>query len=383
VTDTDVAARAAALFAEAYSAEPDGLWAAPGRVNLIGEHTDYNEGFVLPFALPERTVVAVSPQAHGWSVCSEFAPGQVDFDEVSEPGGVKDWAAYVAGVVWALTDAGHAVPPARIAVASDVPVGAGVSSSAAIESAVLTALIELGGLDIPVADRPALAQRAENVYVGAPTGIMDQSASIRCEAGQALFLDCRSYEVEQIPFDVAAEGLAVLVINSNAPHRHVDGEYGARRESCEEAARLLGVPALRDVAADGLEETLNRLDDEVMRRRVRHVVTEDQRVLDTVELLRSGRIREIGPLMTGSHASMRDDFEITVPEVDVAVEAALIAGAYGARMTGGGFGGCVLALVDADRADATIQAVAAAYDRHGFRAPTTFVAVPSQGATRL
>jgi galactokinase len=189
--------------------------------------------------------------------------------------------------------------------------------------------------------------------------------------------------VEQIPFDVAAEGLAVLVINSNAPHQHVDGEYGARRKSCEEAARLLGVAALRDVAAEGLADTLKQLDDEVMRRRVRHVVTEDQRVLDTVELLRSGRIREIGPLMTASHASMRDDFEITVPEVDVAVEAALTAGAYGARMTGGGFGGCVLALVDADRADATIEAVAAAYDRNGFRPATCFVAVPSQGATRL
>ena len=353
-TDTDVAARAAALFAEAYCAEPDGLWAAPGRVNLIGEHTDYNDGFVLPFALPERTVVAVARQGRTAGRCAPTSPpARSTFDDVSEPGGVKGWAAYVAGVVWALTEAGHEVPPARIAVASDVPVGAGVSSSAALESAVLTALIELGGLDIPVADRPALAQRAENVYVGAPTGIMDQSASIRCEAGQALFLDCRSYAVEQIPFDVAAEGLAVLVINSNAPHQHVDGEYGARRKSCEEAARLLGVPALRDVAADGLDDTLERLDDEVMRRRVRHVVTEDQRVLDTVELLRSGRIREIGPLMTASHASMRDDFEITVPEVDVAVEAALKAGAYGARMTGGGFGGCVLALVDADRADAT------------------------------
>jgi len=298
-------------------------------------------------------------------------------------GEVKGWAAYVAGVAWALRDAGHEVPPARMALASDVPVGAGVSSSAALESAVLTALIDLGGLDVPVADRPALAQRAENVYVGAPTGIMDQSASIRCETGKALFLDCRSLEVEQIPFDVAAEGLAILVINSNAPHQHVDGEYGARRRSCEEAARVLGVPALRDVTADDLDEALGRIDDEVVRRRVRHVVTENQRVLDTVALLRSGRIREIGPLMTASHASMRDDFEITVPEVDVAVEAALMAGAYGARMTGGGFGGCVLALIDSDRADETIAAVAAAYGRHGFTDPTPFVAVPSQGATRL
>jgi galactokinase len=212
---------------------------------------------------------------------------------------------------------------------------------------------------------------------------MDQSASIRCAEGKALFLDCRSHEVRQIPFDVAAEGLAVLVINSNAPHQHVDGEYGARRKSCEEAARILGVPALRDVASDGLEDTLRRLDDEVMRRRVRHVVTEDQRVLDTVALLDSGRIREIGPLLTASHASMRDDFEITVPEVDTAVAAALGAGAYGARMTGGGFGGCVLALVDADDTGDVLRAVEAAYTDAGYRAPSAFVAVASDGARRL
>jgi galactokinase len=385
MTDTDVAARATHAFATRFGGEPDGLWAAPGRVNLIGEHTDYNEGFVLPFALPERTVAATARAAEGWTVCSDFAHEAVSFgeSEVSTPGAVQGWAGYVAGVVWALREAGFEVPPARIAIASDVPVGSGLSSSHALECAVLTALADLGGLDLPIEERPKVVQRTENVYVGAPTGIMDQSASIRCRAGNALFLDCRSYAVEQIPFDVAAEGLAVLVLNSNAPHQNAGGEYGARRKSCEDAARVLGVRALRDVAADGLEATLKQLDDEVMRRRVRHVVTEDQRVLDTVVLLRSGRIREIGPLLTASHASMRDDFEITVPQVDVAVQEALRAGAYGARMTGGGFGGCVLALVDADRADATTEAVTAAYAKHGFTHPTPFVAVPSAGATKL
>ncbi|MCA2213862.1 galactokinase [Jidongwangia harbinensis] len=385
MTIDDVAARAASAFSTAYDDEPEGLWAAPGRVNLIGEHTDYNDGFVLPFALPERVVAAAGPAPEGWQVCSDFADGTVRFGEpeLAEPGVLDGWAAYVAGVVWALRDAGFDVPPARIALASDVPVGAGVSSSAALESAVLTALVDLGKLDLPVGRRPAVAQRAENVYVGAPTGIMDQSASIRCQAGKALFLDCRSLAVEQIPFDVAAEGLAILVVNSNAPHQHVSGEYGARRTSCEEAARILGVPALRDVRTEELDGLLESLPDEVTRRRVRHVVTENQRVLDTVRLLRSGRIREIGPLMTASHASMRDDFEITVPEIDVAVEAALTAGAYGARMTGGGFGGCILALVDADGADAVAGAVAAAYERRGFTAPTPFVAVPGPGATRL
>jgi galactokinase len=378
-----VASSAAEAFRTAYGADPAGLWTAPGRVNLIGEHTDYNDGFVLPFALPQHVVAAAAPaDAPGWTVCSTLAEDTVSFTG-TEPEKVEGWAGYVAGIVWALREAGFEVPPARIALASDVPLGSGLSSSAALESAVLTALVELGGLDLPVEKRPALAQRAENVYVGAPTGIMDQSASIRCVEGQALFLDCRSLAVEQIPFDLAAAGLAILIVNSNAPHQHVDGEYGARRKSCEEAARILGVPALRDVPPTGLDTALARLDDEVMRRRVRHIVTENQRVLDTVDLLRTDRIREIGPLMTASHASMRDDFEITVDQVDVAVEAALAAGAYGARMTGGGFGGCVLALIDADRAAETTAAVEEAYAERGFTAPTAWSATPAAGATRL
>jgi galactokinase len=381
-----VEARATGGFRQAYGGEPAGRWAAPGRVNLIGEHTDYNDGFVLPFALPHRTVVAASAADDGqWTVWSEHSGETITFgsDDIAGPGRVTGWGAYVAGVAWALRDAGFDVPPARLAIASDVPVGAGVSSSAALESAVLYALADLGGLDVPLDDRPALAQRAENVYTGTPTGIMDQSASIRCREGHALFLDCRTLEVEHIPFDVASAGLAVLVVNSNAPHRHVDGEYAARRRACESAAATLGVAALRDVSVDDLDAALARLDDEVIRRRVRHVVTENQRVLDTVALLRAGKIHDVGALMTASHASMRDDFEITVAQVDTAVEVALATGAYGARMTGGGFGGCVLALVDADTAGSVERAVAEAYAQRGFTAPEAFVAVPGPGATRL
>ncbi|MEV4758086.1 galactokinase [Micromonospora sp. NPDC049559] len=381
----EVAARAAKGFTAEYGDRPAGSWAAPGRVNLIGEHTDYNDGFVLPFALPQLTVVAAAPvEERRWTVWSEQSGEQISFDgSALRPGAVPDWGAYVAGVVWALADAGFDVPGARLAIASDVPLGAGLSSSAALESAVLTALVDLGGLELPVDDRPAVAQRAENVYAGAPTGIMDQSASIRCREGHALFLDCRSLAVEQIPFDCAAAGLAVLVIDTRAPHRHVGGEYAARRAACEAAAERLGVPALRDVAFEELDAALARLDDPVVRRRARHVVTENRRVLDTVELLRVDRIREIGPLLTASHASMRNDFEITVPEVDTAVEAALAAGAYGARMTGGGFGGCVLALVDASAADAVAAAVADAYAARGFAAPLSFTVTPGPGATRL
>ncbi|GAA2189202.1 galactokinase [Micromonospora lupini] len=382
----DVAERAAAGFTDQYGGEATGRWAAPGRVNLIGEHTDYNDGFVLPFALPMRTVVAADRQDdERWTVWSELSEETITFgaDDVAEPGRVTGWGAYVAGVVWALRDAGHAVPGARLAIASDVPLGSGLSSSAALESAVLAALLDLGGLDLSPERQPRLAQRAENVYVGAPTGIMDQSAVIRCRAGHALFLDCRDESVEHIPFDLDAAGLAVLVIDSRAPHRHADGEYAARRRSCEAGAKALGVAALRDVAVDQLDSALARLDDEETRRRVRHVVTEDQRVLDTVALLRAGRVRDIGPLLTASHVSMRDDFEITVPEIDTAVEAALSAGALGARMTGGGFGGCVLALVETGRVEAVAAAVTAAYAERDFTAPTTVPVLPSPGATRL
>ena len=381
---SDVTARAAAGFSSAFGAEPAGLWAAPGRVNLIGEHTDYNDGFVLPFALPHRTVVAAAPLAGTrWRVWSEQTGETIEFDaaQADQPGKIDGWAGYVAGVVWVLRAAGHEVPGASLAVASDVPAGAGLSSSAALESAVLTALADLGGLTVPVADRPALAQRAENDYVGMPCGIMDQSASIRAEVGHALFLDCRTLVVEQIPFDVASSGLAVLVVDTRAPHKHAGGEYAARRRACEEAATLLGVPALRDV--EDLDAALAALPDEVMRRRVRHVVTENQRVLDTVALLRAGEVREIGPLLTASHASMRDDFEITVPEVDLAVQTALRAGAFGARMTGGGFGGCVLALVDAGSIETVASAVADAYAEHGFTAPVWFAARPGAGAERV
>ncbi|MFG3553262.1 galactokinase [Micromonospora sp. NPDC047557] len=382
----DVVERAAAGFTDQYGGQAAGLWAAPGRVNLIGEHTDYNDGFVLPFALPLRTVVAADRQDdERWTVWSELSDETITFgaDDVAEPGRVTGWGAYVAGVVWALRDAGHAVPGARLAIASDVPLGSGLSSSAALESSVLAALLDLGGVDLSPERQPRLAQRAENVYVGAPTGIMDQSAVIRCRAGHALFLDCRDESVEHIPFDLDAAGLAVLVIDSRAPHRHADGEYAARRRSCEVAAKALGVAALRDVAVDQLDSALARLDDEETRRRVRHVVTEDQRVLDTVALLRAGRVRDIGPLLTASHVSMRDDFEITVPEIDTAVEAALSAGALGARMTGGGFGGCVLALVETDRVEAVAAAVTAAYAERGFTAPTTLPVLPAPGATRL
>jgi galactokinase len=381
-----VADRASTAYRQRYNAEPAGVWAAPARANLIGEHTDYNDGYVLPFALPRHTVVAATPlPSSEWSVWSELTGEEIHFggDDVAVPGRVTGWGGYVAGVVWAMREAGSAVPGARLSIASDVPPGAGLSSSAALEAATLTALAEIGALDLPTEQRPPIAQRAENEYAGVPCGVMDQVASIRCRRGHALFLDCRSLAVEHVPFDLPAAGLAMLVIDSRAPHKHVSGEYTARRQACEAAAKALGVPALRDVPPEGLDEALRRLPDDVARRRVRHVVTENRRVLDVVDLLRVGDMRGIGPLLTQSHASMRDDFEITVPQVDVAVSAALDAGAYGARMTGGGFGGCVLALVDVDATQRVVAAVTDAYAEAGYDPPEMFAAVPSDGAQRV
>jgi galactokinase len=374
-TVLDCADRADQTFRQVFQAAAAGIWTAPGRVNLIGEHTDYNDGFALPYALAQTTAVAVRPSRDGRSrVWSEVYPGLIDITARRPRDGDACWYDYVAGILWTLERAGHDVPGVEIAIASDVPTGAGLSSSAALECSVLSALCDLGALDIPIADRPALAQRAENAYVGVPCGIMDQAASLLCRDGHALLIDARGMETTYVPLDAT-----ILVIDTRAPHRHADGEYARRRTSCHAAARTLGVPALRDATPDDLD----RIPDDVVRRRARHVVTENQRVIDTVAALGSGDMAAVGCLMTASHVSMRDDFEITVPEVDLAVASALGAGATGARMTGGGFGGCVLALVEPDRVDAVADAVTGAFANAGFGPPAAFVSVPSAGARRV
>src|SRR5689334_1413397 len=285
--------RAASLFRERFGGEPDGVWLAPGRANLMGEHTDYNDGFVLPFALGQGVTAAAgiaarsgSPGGRRLTLCSRQEPDAV-VDVVLDglaPGQVTGWAAYPAGVAWALEAAGYQVPGACVAIDSDLPVGAGLSSSAALECATALALTALAGCDVPRAELVTIARRAENEFVGVPTGVMDQSASLRCQAGHALLLDCRSLEVAQVPFDPAVAGAALLLVNTRARHALSDGEYGRRRAECEEAARRLGVPSLRSVT-DPAEA--DRLDDPVLRRRARHVVADDQRVLEVVALLRS------------------------------------------------------------------------------------------------
>jgi len=363
--------------------QPAGVWAAPGRVNVIGEHTDYNDGYVMPFALAQRVLIAAAPRNdHGtWTVTSLNNRSTKIFRDADLQPGMTGWQAYVAGVVWALKEAGHRIDGADLVLTSDVPKGAGLSSSAALECAVLIALADLNELEIPGLGRAKLARRAENAFVGAPTGLMDQAASTLCTAGHALFFDCRTDAAEQVLLDTRSSGLEILVLDTKTPHALVDSEYAARRTSCEEAARLLGVAALRDVT--DLDAALAQLSDPVMRRRVRHVVTENARVLEAVAILRAGRIADLAPLLDASHESMRDDFEITVPQVDLAVDVARASGALGARMTGGGFGGCIIALVEAGDSNRIGDEITVKFGAAGYGPPTHFTAVPSAGAERL
>ncbi|GGJ23866.1 galactokinase [Streptomyces brasiliensis] len=376
-------------FVELYGAEPEGVWSAPGRVNLIGEHTDYNDGFVMPFALPHVTTAAVARRTDGVlrlhsADIQGTAAGVVELAlDALAPGSDPSWTAYPAGVVWALREAGHPVTGADIHLSSTVPTGAGLSSSAALEVVVALALNDLFGLGLMGWKLARLCQRAENVYVGAPTGIMDQTASACCEEGHALFLDTRDLSQKQIPFDLAAEGLRLLVVDTQVKHAHSGGEYGKRRAGCEQGAALLGVDALRDVPYDGLDEALARLGDEEVRRMVRHVVTEDHRVERVVSLLEAGDTRAIGPVLTEGHASLRDDFRVSAPELDLVVEVALSAGALGARMTGGGFGGSAIVLVEATDVETVTKSVTEAFAAADFAAPRVFEAVPAAGARRV
>ncbi|PJN36968.1 galactokinase [Streptomyces sp. CB02959] len=389
MTDTEHgAARTAAAFHQVYGAEPAGTWAAPGRVNLIGEHTDYNDGFVMPLALPHTTIAAAAPRTDGvLRLHSAGAPGGIvtlRTDDLRPPATGGDWAAYPAGVVWAMREAGLPIGGADLHYTSTVPLGAGLSSSAALEVATALALDDLHGLGLPREELARLAQRAENAYVGVPCGIMDQTAAACCTAGHALFLDTRDLTRRHVPFELAAEGLHLLVVDTRVRHQLGDGAYAERRAGCERGARALGVHALRDIPYEHLPEALDALaDDPVVRALVRHIVTENHRVEQTVAHLDAGRPRAIGPLLTAGHASLRDDFKISCPELDLAVDTANAAGALGARMTGGGFGGSALVLVEADAAPAVTRALHTAFATAGHTAPRIFPAVPGPGAHRL
>jgi galactokinase len=380
-------------FADAYGRDCEGVWSAPGRVNLIGEHTDYNEGFVLPFAIGARTSVAARRRSDGvLALASAQCPAKIRHLKLAKirPGSVSGWPAYPAGVAWALGLAGPDAAAAgtggvSLYINSVVPTGSGLSSSAALDCAVALALHDLHGLG---SSRTALAlacQRAENDMVGAPTGIMDQFASLFGEHGSAVFIDCRAVHGENVPLPLESAGLQIVLADTREQHKHAAGGYVDRRASCDRAGRILGVRALRDVGVDDLDRASGALDDETFRR-LRHVVTENERVLAAVASLRAGGLESdpavLGALLTASHASMRDDFEITTPALDLAAATAVEAGAAGARMTGGGFGGAVIALVARERAADTAASITVAFARAGFTAPRLSTVAPSDGARR-
>ncbi|CRK55790.1 Galactokinase [Alloactinosynnema sp. L-07] len=374
------AVQAAAEFRRLHERAPEGVWSAPGRVNLIGEHTDYNDGYVLPFALRHRIAVAASPRADG--VLTAVTIGSDGNAQWAIPTSVADlapdrtggWAAYPFGVAWVLRQHGFA-DGADLVITGDVPTGAGLSSSHALQCAVALALLGLADATVPLPELARWIQRSENDFVGVPTGLLDQTASLCCVDSHVLFVDVRSDEQEQIPFDPAAHGLGVLAIDTRVRHSLADSAYGDRRTACERAADLLGVPSLRDATdISGLPEDLLPL--------ARHVVTENARVLRTVDCLRAGSLPLIGAALTESHVSLRDDYLVSCPELDVAVESAVGAGALGARMTGGGFGGTAIALVPVDRDEQVRAAVTSAFAERSFTAPRMFTAVPSPGAGR-
>jgi galactokinase len=365
-------------FLEIFGEEPDLIAAAPGRVNLIGEHIDYSEGFVLPFAIKDRTTAAIRKRDDS---VVRIASAQrrskivtVDINNV-KPGLKGEWERYALAVLWSM----GVKTGVDLLIDGHVPLGAGLSSSAALECSVATAVNHLFDMGFSLEDLARLTQKAENQYVGVPCGIMDQSVSLMATIGSALLLDCRDLSTRNIPFDVASSGLELLIIDTQAHHALTDGGYAERRASCESVAAKLGIKSMRELTMPALESAKDQLT-QVEFIRARHAVTEMKRVLDCVEALSKANFEEVGELINQSHISLRDDYTVSCPELDTAVSASLAAGALGSRMVGGGFGGSAIALIDAAKTSETIKAVEKAFAEKKFKAPRFFTSLPSQGA---
>ncbi|WP_194926380.1 galactokinase [Catenulispora pinisilvae] len=397
-------------FLERFGGEPAGVWAAPGRVNVIGEHTDYNDGFVLPMAIDRACYAAAAPRADRilrvyaaqldetveLSLDALVGPGSAadtrdaastDMSPLAEPA-AGGWAGYPVGVAWVLQQAGFPVGGADVYLSSTVPVGSGLSSSAALECATALALAGVSGFELTTHELALHTQRAENIYAGVPCGPLDQMSSAFGQDGSVLFIDTRSGEVRPQPFDLAAEDALLLVIDTRVSHDHGENGYADRRAACERAAEFLGVRALRDIVLEDLPEAFAKVSvglGETYARRLRHVVTEDARVQQFVAILNHEQfsLPPLGHRMMQSHASLRDDYEVSAPELDLAVATAVAAGAHGARMTGGGFGGSAIALVDRAVLEEVRDAVRAAFAGHGYTEPQFFPAVASAGARRI
>lgn len=368
-------------FEKVFDHSPDICARAPGRVNLIGEHIDYSEGFVLPFAINDCTDVAIAKTDHNVikvaSVQRNSEIISVALSDIS-PTLSGDWERYVLGVIWSL----GIKSGLEILIDGRVPLGAGLSSSAALEASVATALNSLFSLghDLPTLAR--LCQRAENEYVGMPCGIMDQSVSLMANNGSALLLDCRDLTTKNISFDVASHGLELLIIDTQAHHQLVDGGYAERRASCDSVVAKLNIISMRHLEITQLENRKSELTKTEFIR-ARHAVTEIKRVLDAVVALEKSDFVELGKLINASHVSLRDDYTVSCAELDCAVDASLAAGALGARMVGGGFGGSAIALVKAQNVEKTKLAIQSAFTETGYKAPRFFTSLPSQGARIL
>jgi galactokinase len=376
---------ATAELQNAFGVEPEGVWTAPGRVNLIGEHVDYNGGRCLPMALTRITAAAVHRRDDDRVRLTSTDPEAESFEGTLAdlgPGQVSGWAAYAAGTLWSLQQAGIEVPGLDLAVSSDVPLGAGLSSSASLEASVALAAAELAGRSDDDQLRHLLIQaaiRAENEVVGAGTGGMDQTVALLAEEGSALLIHTRDFRTEPVQLGLAEAGLELMVIDTRVKHTLADGQYAKRRADCDEAARQLGLEWLSDATSADVE----RLSDPRLQARARHVVSENQRVDRVVELVRAGRVAEIGPLLDASHVSLRDDYEVSAVELDVVVEAARSAGALGARMVGGGFGGSAIALIRSADAAPVGEAVVAACRERGLTEPGTLTVTSGPAARRL
>ena len=366
-------------FEELYGRKPEVISEAPGRVNLIGEHIDYSEGFVLPFAIADRTYAAIAARNDGLvRIASHQRKEKIFSIDISDvkPGSKGDWEKYVLGVLWSL----GITSGVDIFVDGNVPGGAGLSSSAALECSVAVALNALFSLGKSKEDLARATQRAENEYVGVPCGIMDQSVSLMAQAGAALLLDCRDLTTEIVPFSVADAGLELLIIDTQAHHALTDGGYAERRAACESVARKLDIPSMRHLNLDSLEAQREKITATEFIR-ARHAVTEIARVREAVVALRASDFLSLGKLINASHISLRDDYAVSCPELDVAVDAAIAAGAMGSRMVGGGFGGSAIALIKASDIQKTKDAVLAAFEGNGFRKPRFFTSLPSAGAS--
>jgi galactokinase len=365
-------------FLETFGEEPDLVAAAPGRVNLIGEHIDYSDGFVLPFAIKDRTLVAARKRGDSTvRIASAQRRNKIVTVDIAKvkPGLKGEWERYALGVLWAL----GVKEGVDVLIDGHVPLGAGLSSSAALECSVATAMNHLFDLGFNLEELARLTQKAENQYVGVPCGIMDQSVSLMATQGSALLLDCRDLSTKNIPFDVASSGLELLIIDTQAHHALTDGGYAQRRASCESVVAKLGIKSLRELTMGQLENSRDLLT-ETEFVRARHAVTEMKRVLDCVQALSDSNFARVGELINQSHISLRDDYTVSCPELDTAVDAALAAGALGARMVGGGFGGSAIALIQASKTTETIKTIEKAFSNKSFKPPRFFTSLPSQGA---